>query len=165
MTELPPPAQTTAPPASASGSRFDLRRIIIIASAALIGLLVLLFAVALILTLVTHGDFATTIRVIRDLVIIFLGLEGILIVLSVAVLALQVARLVNLLQTEVKPILENTQETVRTAQTTVEFMSENLTSPVIKASGFLSGASVLLTNLFGIRRALRQNGDRREYET
>jgi len=66
---------------------------------------------------------------------------------------------VNLLQTEVKPILENTQETVKTAQSTVEFMSENLTEPVIRASGFLSGASVMITNLFGIRRAVRNSDD------
>ena len=71
-------------------------------------------------------------------------------------LTLQVAQLVNLLQNEVLPILENTQDTVKTAQSTVEFMSENITSPVIKASSFVSGAAVLLTNVFGIRRALRR---------
>ncbi len=136
----------------------------LIASAALIGLIVLLFAIALVLTLVTGGDFAATIRVIRDLVIIFLGLEGILIILSVALLALQVARLVNLLQNEVKPILENTQETVKTAQGTVEFMSNNLTEPVIRAGGFVSGMSVLVTNLFGIRRAMRHAEEQREVE-
>lgn len=149
---LPPPVTPQDPPSSG----WDIRRILILGSAALIGLMVLLFAVALILTLVTQGDFAATVRIIRDLVIIFLALEGILIIISLAVLALQLARLVNLLQTEVKPILENTQETVKTAQTTVEFMSENLTSPVIKASGFFAGTSVLFGNLFGIRRALRR---------
>jgi hypothetical protein len=160
---LPPP---TTPQEKASGGGFDIRRIVIIASAALIGLFVLLFVVALILTLVSQGDFAATIRIIRDLVIIFLSLEGILIILSLAALTLQVARLVNLLQSEVKPILENTQETVKTAQTTVEFMSENITSPVIKASGFLAGASVLLGDIFGIRRVLRRSAqERRENES
>ncbi len=143
-------------------SSFDIRRIALIASGVLIGLIVLLFVIALVLTLVTHGDFAAIIRTIRDLVIIFLALEGILIILSLAVLALQVAQLVNLLQNEVKPILENTQETVKTAQTTVEFMSENLTEPVIRASGFMAGMSVLVTNLFGIRRALQRTADERE---
>ena len=155
---------TPAQPNESAPSGMNLRRIVLIASAALIGLIVLLFVIALVLTLVTGGDFAATIRVIRDLVIIFLALEGILIILSVAVLALQVARLVNLLQTEVKPILENTQETVKTAQGTVEFMSDNLTEPVIRASGFLAGMSVLVTNLFGIRRALRHAEERREVE-
>lgn len=155
----------TPTPAEPSGrSNFDVRRIVLIASAVLIGLIVLLFVVALVLTLATGGDFAATIRVIRDLVIIFMALEGILIILSLAILALQVARLVNLLQTEVKPILENTQETVKTAQGTVQFMSENLTEPVIRASGFLAGSSVLLSNLFGIRRAVRHADKQREAE-
>lgn len=170
MTQLAPPGQTNPsttalPPTPAkSGGGMDIKRILIIGTAVLIGLMVLLFAIALILTLVTQGDFAATIRIIRDLVIIFLSLEGILIILSLAVLALQLARLVNLLQSEVKPILENTQETVKTAQTTVEFMSENLTSPIIKASGFFAGASVLLGNMFGIRRALRRPEEPRDYE-
>lgn len=160
MSNMAPPVL----PDSKASSGFDLKRIVIIASAALIGLIVLLFVLALVLTLVTNGDFAATIRIIRDLVIIFLALEGILIVLSVAVLTLQVARLVNLLQNEVKPILLNTQETVKTAQSTVEFMSTNLTEPVIRASGFLTGASVLLTNLFGLRRAMRRSEERHEVE-
>lgn len=137
-------------------SGFNLKRIVLIAAGALIGLIVLLFAIALGLALLTDGDFAEIIRTIRDLVIIFLALEGILIIISLAVLVLQVARLVNLLQTEVKPILENTQETVQTAKGTVTFMSDNITGPVIRASGFLAGASVLIGNIFGIRRALRQ---------
>jgi hypothetical protein len=160
MSNMAPPAL----PEPEASSGFDMKRIVIIASAVLIGLIILLFVLALVLTLVTNGDFAATIRIIRDLVIIFLALEGILIVLSIAVLTLQVARLVNLLQNEVKPILMNTQETVKTAQSTVEFMSTNLTEPVIRASGFLAGTSILITNLFGIRRALRRTEDRREVE-
>ncbi len=160
MTNMAPPALPE--PEAASG--FDIKRIVIIASAVLIGLIVLLFVIALVLTLATQGDFAATIRIIRDLVIIFLALEGILIILAVAVLTLQVARLVNLLQNEVKPILVNTQETVRTAQNTVEFMSENLAAPVIRASGFASGVSVLVGNLFGIRKAIRRTEERSEIE-
>lgn len=160
MTNMAPPAL----PEPETSSGFDVKRIVLIASAALIGAIVLLFVIALILTLATQGDFAATIRIIRDLVIIFLALEGILIIVSVAVLTLQVAKLVNLLQNEVKPILINTQETVKTAQNTVEFMSENLAEPVIRASGFASGFSVMVRDLFGIRRAVRRAEERSEVE-
>jgi hypothetical protein len=160
MTDLPAP-----PPAEReSTSGFNIRRTVIIASGVLIGLIVLLLVAAVGITLASGGDFAGTVRTIRDLVIIFMALEGILVILAVSVLTLQVARLVNLLQNEVKPILENTQETVKTAQTTVEFMSDNLTEPVIRASGFLAGLSVLLSNLFGIRRALRRDEERQKIE-
>ncbi len=151
MTESP---TSTAQDEKKSG--FNLRRIVLIASAALIGLIVLLLLIALGLTLLTNGDFADFIRTIRDIVIIFLALEGVLIVISLAVLVLQVARLINLLQTEVKPILENAQEAAKTAQGTVGFVSDNLVAPVLKVNGFLAGASVLVGNLFGIRRAMRR---------
>ncbi len=160
MTELP----ATPPAANESSSGFNIRRTVMIASAALIGLIVLLLVAAIGITIASGGDFAGTVRTIRDLVIIFMALEGILVILSVSVLTLQVARLINLLQNEVKPILENTQETVKTAQTTVEFMSDNLTDPVIRASGFLAGLRVLLSNLFGIRRALRPDQERDQVE-
>ncbi|MBE2270076.1 MAG: hypothetical protein IAE80_17695 [Anaerolinea sp.] len=138
----------------AEGSKFNLQRIAIIAAGVLIGLVILLFVIALLLS--TAGDsVGNIIRIIRDLVIIFLALEGVLIILGLALLTLQVARLVNLLQTEVKPILENTQETVKTAQGTVEFVGSNITEPLIAAGGFFAGASVLVNNLFGIRRALK----------
>lgn len=157
MTDSPQnPVETNSPAVEESkSSGMNVQRIVMIASAVLIGLIVLLFGIALVLTLVTEGDFASIIRVIRDLVIIFLGLEGILIIMSLAILALQVARLVNLLQSEVKPILDNAQETVKTAQGTVEFMGNNLLEPVIRGKGFLAGATVLVTNMFGIRRAIR----------
>jgi hypothetical protein len=137
-------------------SGMNLQRAVLIASAALIGLLIALFVIALVLALIFGGDFAAIIRTIRDLALIFLALEGVLIVLSLAVLVLQIARLVNLLQSEVKPILENTQETVKAAQGTVEFVGDNVAEPVIKVGGFFAGVSVLISNLFGIRRALRR---------
>jgi hypothetical protein len=55
-------------------------------------------------------------------------------------------------------------ETVKTAQGTVEFVGDNVAEPVIRASAFLTGASVLVTNLFGIRKAIRHVEERREVE-
>jgi hypothetical protein len=53
------------------------------------------------------------------------------------------------------PILKNTQETVKSAKGTVEFVGHNLTEPVIRLNGFLAGISILLRELLGIRRAIR----------
>lgn len=153
------PAQ---PEAKASG--LNLKRVIIFAAGGLLGAIVLLFIVAVVLALTTNLEQSgNVIRLIRDLVIIFLALEGVLIIFALAILILQVAKLINLLQTEVKPILENTQETVKTAQGTVKFVSENALAPIVRVSGFIAGTSVLLRELFGIRRALRRGdgeGDR-----
>lgn len=152
MTMEPTPvAETQASP--------GLRRIIMIAAGALIGVIVLTFIIAVIFALIDVEGAAPVVRMIRDLFVIFLALEGILIVLALAILILQVARLIALLQNEVKPILLNTQETVRTAQTTVRFVGENVTRPAIAINAFLAGAGVVVTNLFGIRRALRSNNN------
>lgn len=148
---------TTPPGGETSSPTTDrLRRMIIIGAVALFGILILLFVIALVLSLVGGDSFAGFVRVIRDLVIIFLALEGVLIILALAILILQVARLVSLVQTEVKPMLDNTQATISTVRGTVEFMSENLTEPVVRASGFLAGSSVLLRDIFGIRGALKR---------
>ncbi|GEM_PF-407985 len=145
-------AQTAA--ANKSSGK-GLQRVVLIAAGGLIGLIVLLFLLAIGLAVFTNVEQSgAVIRLIRDLVIIFLGLEGILIILSLSILVLQIARLIGLLQTEIKPILENTQQTVKTAQTTVEFVSENVTQPIIRISGFISGASVLIGNLMGLKKVI-----------
>jgi hypothetical protein len=145
---------TAEPTAESAPSRFNLTRIVIIAAAVLIGLVILIFVLALLLAINNIDQTSQVVRIIRDMMIIFLALEGILIVLGLAVLILQIASLINVLQTEIKPILENTQETVRTAQSTVTFVSKNVAGPITTAGGFMAGTSVVLGNLFGIRRAL-----------
>lgn len=70
--------------------------------------------------------------VIRDIFIIFMALETLLIGLTLVILIIQLARLINLLQNEIKPILDSTNETVSTMRGTVTFLSDNLTEPVVK---------------------------------
>jgi hypothetical protein len=100
---------------------------------------------------------APRVQVIRDIFIIVLAFQGVLIVGALAVLILQIARLINLLQNEIMPILNNTKDTVQTAKGTVEFVGSNLVEPVIRANGFFTALMVILRELFGIRRALRQS--------
>ncbi len=157
MTNVP---QLTAPPSAPEpreSSRWSLRRILIVSVGGFFALLLLLFLLALLIATASDVEGAAeVVRLIRDMVIIFLALEGALIILSLAVLILQIARLIAMVQTEIKPILENTQETVKTAKGTVEFMSANLTQPVIRTGGFLAALIVFVENLIGLRRAVRR---------
>ncbi len=142
-------------PQDTQGGGFNVIRIALIATGVLVGLVVIIFILSL---LIAQGDvdrLGPIIQVIRDLMLIFLALEGILIILALAVLIVQVARLINLLQNEIKPVLKNTQETLNTARGTVEFVSDTVTRPVVQASAFFAGASVMARNLLGIRRALK----------
>lgn len=74
----------------------------------------------------------------RDIFIIVMALESLLIGLALIVLIIQLATLINLLQNEIKPILHSTSETVNTLKGTASFLSENLTQPVIELNAYLA---------------------------
>ncbi len=76
---------------------------------------------------------------VRDIFIIFMAFESLIIGAALVVLVIQIAGLINLLQNEVKPILQSTSETVNTLRGTTEFLSENLVEPVIKLNSYLAG--------------------------
>ena len=88
---------------------------------------------------------------VRDIFIIFMALESLLIGAALVVLIIQLASLINLLQNEVKPILKSTSDTVNTLRGTTEFLSENLVEPVIKLNSYLAGLRKVI-DLFGIIR-------------
>jgi hypothetical protein len=98
----------------------------------------------------SKADISTTSR-IRDIFIIFMAFESIIIGVALVVLVVQVSTLINLLQNEVKPILKSTKETVDTLKGTTEFLSSNLVEPVIKLNGYLAGMKQLF-DLFKFKK-------------
>jgi hypothetical protein len=123
------------------------RRIVIIAS--IIGVLVIAALIVAVFFLF-KAPLDTTAH-IRDIFIIFMALESLLLGLVLITLIVQVARLTNLLQNEIKPILQSTNETVSTLRGTTAFLSDNLVQPVIKLNEYLAGLQQLV-QLFGLRR-------------
>jgi amino acid permease len=87
---------------------------------------------------------------IRDVFIIVVALETLVIGVALIVLVVQLASLINLLQNEVRPILQATSETVNTLRGTAEFLGENVVEPVIKLNGYLAGLKRML-ELLGIK--------------
>jgi len=98
-------------------------------------LLLLAGAVAGVYFLVGHPEQTET---IRDIFIIFLALEFLLIGAALVILIVQIARLTTLLENEIKPILNSTTETVNTLRGTTEFLSNQLVSPVVRTYSSLS---------------------------
>ena len=123
------------------------RKIIIIIIAAT--LLILLVSIATFVYLVSPG---TNTAQIRDVFIIFMSLEMMFLGLIMVVLIIQLARLINMLQTEIRPILDSTNETVNTLRGTTMFLSENLVEPVIKANQYTAGIRQGLIILGLLRR-------------
>ena len=82
---------------------------------------------------------------VRDVFIIFMALEFLLIGIVMIILIVQLARLTLLLQNEIKPILDSTNETANTLKGTTQFLSEHLVEPVLKMNQYLAG----LTRIIG----------------
>lgn len=115
----------------------------IIAGIVLIGLLVL--AVYLLLQPGTPTERW------RDIFIIMVALESLVIGIALVVLLVQLASLINLLQNELRPILDATSETVNTLRGTAEFLGESVVEPVIKLNSYLASVRRVL-ELMGIKQ-------------
>ena len=89
---------------------------------------------------------------VRDIFIIFMALESLIIGIVLVILIIQLAVLINLIQNEIKPILQATNETVNTLKGTTSFISDNLTEPVIKLNEYLAGMRKLVEILFPNRK-------------
>ncbi|HPH94876.1 MAG TPA: hypothetical protein PKW33_01410 [Anaerolineaceae bacterium] len=126
---LPPPAQAAAE----AESGISMRQKIII------GVVALVLLAAFILSIVYLMNPSSPTSTIRDIFIIFMALESLVIGVVLVILCIQLAILINLLQNEIKPILNSTNETVSTLRGTVTFLSDNLAEPVIKLNEYMAG--------------------------
>ena len=88
---------------------------------------------------------------IRDIFVIIVSLETLVIGVALVVLLVQLASLINLLQNEVRPILKATSETVNSLRGTADFLGESVVEPVIKLNGYLASIRRVL-ELMGVRR-------------
>jgi MFS family permease len=87
----------------------------------------------------------------RDIFIIMVALESLVIGVALVVLLVQLASLINLLQNELRPILDATSETVNTLRGTAEFLGESVVEPVIKLNSYLASVRRVL-ELMGIKQ-------------
>jgi predicted tellurium resistance membrane protein TerC len=119
------------------------RKALIIGGIAGVVVLVIALAAAAV-WLVSHPEQAAS---VRDVFIIFMALEFIVIGAALVVLMFQVAVLTNMLQHEIKPILDSTNETINTVRGTTTFLSENLVEPVVKLNTYLAAITQVVDSL------------------
>ena len=142
-----PPTRSIESQAEPSPESLRRQRMIVI-GAVVGGLIILALMVLAIIFLLNPS---TPTGKIRDIFIIFMALETLILGLTLVILIVQIARLINLLQNEIKPILESTNETVNTLRGTTTFLSENLVEPVIKLNEYLAALQKMLS-LIGLAR-------------
>jgi uncharacterized membrane protein len=112
-------------------------------TAIIVGGLVFLFIAALVAALIfllsPNTDQVLVTR-LRDVFIIILASESLLIGLSLVILM----RLINLMNNEIKPILDSTNDTVNTLRGTTAFLSNNLVEPVMKLNEYMASFQEML---------------------
>ena len=92
---------------------------------------------------------AAEVEAVRDVMIIILAMQSCVFGIAALVLLVIVIRLVNMLEFEIRPILEKTNETLSTVQGTTAFVGENMVKPTIRAKSQLAGIRRGLKTLFG----------------
>ena len=77
---------------------------------------------------------------VRDIAIVVLALESIIVGVVLVLLLWQVRNLTRLVQEQIKPMLDSMRETVGTVKGTTSLVSETIVTPAVKISGFFTGA-------------------------
>ena len=142
------PEPENPPDPSPTSQEEQSRRQMAIAGAIGGGILLLALLVTVVIYLALPD---TNTEKIRDIMIIIMALEFMFLGVALLVLIVQLATLLNLLQNEIIPIVESTNETANTLRGTTVFLSENLTEPVIKLNEYLAGI-MRLASLIGLTR-------------
>ncbi len=143
------PEKTTAPtPGEPTARREAERKQKTIVIGIIAGFIVILVVLAVAIFFLLQP--ATPTDKIRDVFIIVVALESLVIGVALIVLVVQLASLINLLQNEVRPILHATSETVNALRGTAEFLGESVVEPVIKLNGYLAGLKRML-ELLGVK--------------
>ena len=92
---------------------------------------------------------------VRDIAIILLALQSLIVGGLLAVLIWQVWKLVKMLETEIKPMLESADETAKTVRGTTTFISENIVDPVVRVHSTVAGIKGGLKAVFGASSSSR----------
>ena len=95
------------------------------------------------------------ILIVRDIAIIVLALESIVIGVVLALLLWQVRSLTRLLQEEIKPILDSARQTVGTVKGTTNLVSETIVSPAIKVGSLFAGVRRTWEVIWGLKPKTR----------
>jgi hypothetical protein len=77
---------------------------------------------------------------LRDIAIVVLALESIIIGVVLILMLWQVRSLTRLMQDQLKPMLDAMRETVGTVKGTTSLVSETIVTPAVRIGGFFAGA-------------------------
>jgi tellurite resistance protein TehA-like permease len=95
------------------------------------------------------SNYAPQLEAVRDVFIIALALETCVFGVVLMLVLIMLIRLVNTVEFEIKPILEQTNETIGTVRGTTNFVSKKVINPVVKTQSYVAGVRQGIRTLFG----------------
>ena len=121
---------------------------------------IIVAVIAVVLVVLVIGGFVWMIQAgatatVRDVFIILMAIVSLFIGLLLLALVYQIAALTRMLREEIKPLLENAQETINTARGATTFVSDNVVRPVIGIAGTVAGVARVISMLSDLRRPRR----------
>lgn len=149
---------------SGASSGIKITRLIRLSAILGILLILILFGAALAAALTAAETWAPVIRIFRDIFLLILILESVLVIAALAILMLQAAGFFIMLKTEVKPIINNARETTRLSKATAQFINDNAVDPLIQIKSFLAGLLAFLRELIRIRNLVATDGPITEHK-
>lgn len=102
---------------------------------------------------------------VRDVAIVLLALESLVIGVLLVVLLMQLRRLARLLEEEIAPLLDSANETANRVKGTARLVSDSVVEPLVKLRSYSTGTREALQSLFAIRRKARGGKDSDDGET
>jgi len=118
----------------------------------IIAVAIVLIAIVIAVYLFYHP---VTAEIVRDIVIIFLGISSffiliclIIMIVMLSYLILKTNDLVQLMDREVRPLLYNIQETTYTVRGTTTFLSDKAVQPVIATVSSIAAVKAIFRSLF-----------------
>ncbi len=106
----------------------------------LVAILAVLFLVGIIVGVIWLAQPGAPTETLRDIFIILVAFEFMVVGIALVVLVIQLARLVNLLNNEVRPILDSASEAANTMRGTARFLSDKLVNPVVRVNAGMAAA-------------------------
>ena len=121
-------------------SRFVIVGVVVLLAVGLLSVVVVLWLAV---------TYPAQIEAMRDIFIIALALESCVFGIVLMLMLVMLVRLVNTIEFEIRPVLEQTNETIGTVQGTTRFVSKNVVEPVVKTKSIIAGVRQGMKSLFG----------------
>lgn len=131
-------------------------RLAMIGSIVFVLLYLAIFGVGLGLAVWQGQSFMNWMAYIQNLLTIALSLSLMVIVIGIGILIIQIARFVNLLRSEIKPITDDTKAAFQNLRNTSEFMQKHGVEPIIRSQSFLAGLVAFLREIVRLAQVFQR---------